>query len=49
MFNNYLYLKRHVDEIANILKGQNLFEAFTQEKDQILFKILRDKDYSDKK
>ncbi|HPN38938.1 MAG TPA: NFACT RNA binding domain-containing protein [Melioribacteraceae bacterium] len=48
MFNNYLYLKRHVDEIANILKGQNLFEAFTQEKDQILFKILGDKDYPDK-
>ncbi len=48
MFNNYLYLTRHAKEIASALIGFNAFEAYTQEKDQILFRINGDYQFPDR-
>lgn len=48
MFNNYLYLLRHSKELALDIIGLTFSEAYTQEKDQILFKISDDFNYPDR-
>lgn len=48
MFNNYLYLLRHSKELADKLLNFVITEAFTQEKDQLLFALNGDLDFPDK-
>jgi hypothetical protein len=48
MFNNFLYLLRHSKELALNIIGLTFSEAYTQEKDQILFKISGDFNYPDR-
>lgn len=48
MFNNYLILRKLVNEFNSDLKGFHLFEAFTQEKDQLVLSFRKpgkDRDY----